>query len=351
MKIKINASVPYDVVIERGLMKNIGKSTLEYIAPCNCLIVTDDNVDRLYGKACEDSLKQAGFNVNKFVFKHGEASKNIDTFAEILNFMAELKMTRKDVVFALGGGVTGDLAGFSAASYLRGIKFVQIPTTLLSAVDSSVGGKTGINLKSGKNLAGAFHQPSVVLCDCDTFKTLPDEVFSDGVAEAIKSAIIKDSALFDLFADGTYKENIDYITETCVKIKGQIVENDEFESGMRKLLNLGHTIGHAVEKCSGYKISHGHAVSIGMAIVSKACEKSGLTEKGTSDKLTETLKNCRLPISCDYKPEELTKVILNDKKRVKDHVTFVIPEKIGACTLHDIHIDEICNFISLGMGD
>lgn len=351
MKVRINVSEPYDVVIERGLLKNVGKAALDYIPVSNALIVTDDNVDKLYGNICEDSLKEAGFNTHKFVFPHGEASKNINTFSDILNCMAELKMTRKDVIFALGGGVTGDLSGFAAASYLRGIKFVQIPTTFLAAVDSSVGGKTGINLKSGKNLAGAFHQPAVVLCDCDTFETLPDEVFADGVSEAIKSGIIKNSSLFSKFTDGTYKENIDDVTESCVRIKGYVVENDEFEGGMRRLLNLGHTAGHAVEKCSGYKISHGHAVAIGMAIVAKAAEKTGLSKEGTANKIIETLKKCNLPVSCDYTADDLTKVMLNDKKRVKNHVTFVIPETVGNCIMHDVNVDDICKFISLGMGE
>jgi len=313
-------------------------------------LITDDIVDGYYGKTCEDSLKEAGFKVNKFVFKHGENSKTIDTFSDILNYMAELKMTRKDVIFALGGGITGDISGFAAASYLRGIKFIQIPTTFLAAVDSSVGGKTGINLKSGKNLAGAFHQPSAVLCDCDTFKTLPEDVFADGVAEAIKSGIIKDASLFEKFENGSYREEIDSVTESCVKIKGYVVENDEFEGGMRKLLNLGHTAGHAIEKCSDYNISHGHAVSIGMAIVSRAAEKSGLCDIGISDKIINTLKKCNLPVSCKYSAEELTAVMLNDKKRVKDTVTFVIPETIGNCKMHDVHVDDICKFISLGMG-
>lgn len=349
MKIRINVSNPYDVLIERGLLKNIGKIASEYISPCNALIVTDDNVDKLYAKTCEDSLKDAGYKVHKFVFPHGEESKNIDTFSDILNYMAELKMTRKDVIFALGGGVTGDLSGFSAASYLRGIKFIQIPTTLLAAVDSSVGGKTGINLKSGKNLAGAFHQPAAVFCDCDVFKTLPEEVFSDGVAEAIKSGIIKDKNLFSMFENGTYKENIDDVVASCVKFKGYIVEKDEFEGGIRKLLNLGHTVGHAIEKCSQYKISHGHAVAIGMAIIAKAGCISGITEKSVADTIINTLKNCNLPISCFYSAEALTEVIKNDKKRIKDSVTFIIPKSLESCVMHEVCVSDICSFISLGM--
>lgn len=349
MKVRINVSKPYDVLIERGLLKSSGKLSLDYLPPSAALIVTDDKVDALYGDILLNSLTDAGFKAYKFVFKNGEASKNIDTLSDILNYMAELKMTRKDVVFALGGGVCGDLAGFAAASYLRGIKFVQLPTTFLAAVDSSVGGKTGINLKSGKNLAGAFHQPSVVLCDPDVFKTLPAEVFSDGVAEAVKSGIIADSSLFEAFRDGSYTDKIDYVVESCVKIKGYVVENDEFEGGMRRLLNLGHTAGHAVEKCSDYKISHGHAVAIGMAIVARASEKSGLSESGTAEKIVSVLKSCSLPTSCRFSAEELSHVILNDKKRVKDSVTFVIPESIGVCRMHDVHVDDICKFISLGM--
>ncbi len=349
MNVLIDASKQYDVIIERGILKNAGNICAKYIPLSNALIITDDKVAPLYLETLKASLLEAGYKVNTFIFKNGEKSKNIDTFSEVLNYMAELKMTRKDVIFALGGGVCGDLSGFSAASYLRGIKFVQVPTTFLAAVDSSVGGKTGINLKSGKNLAGAFHQPSLVLCDCDTFKTLEGSVFSDGVAEAIKSGIIADEKLFSMFLTDEYKEKIDFAVSSCVKIKGNIVKNDEFEGGMRKLLNLGHTVGHAVEKCSGYETSHGHAVAIGMAIVSKAAQKQGISKAGTADSIISALKNCNLPISCDFSADELTKVILNDKKRIGDYVTFIVPEKIGSCVMHDVHIDDICNFISLGM--
>lgn len=351
MQIKVNASIPYDVIIQRGILEKAGEFARGKIKSLNALIITDDIVDKLYAQTLENSLKNEGFNTHKFVFKNGEASKSIDTFAEILNFMAELKMTRDDVIFALGGGVCGDLSGFAAASYLRGIRFIQIPTTLLAAVDSSVGGKTAVNLKSGKNLAGAFHQPSMVLCDPDTFKTLPQETFSDGVSEAIKTGIIKDASLFAKFSDGSYTEKIEDIIYSCIKIKGYIVENDEFEGGIRKLLNLGHTVGHAIEKCSKYEISHGHAVSIGMAIVAKAAEKSGLSEEGTSLKITETLKKCSLPVSCSFTTDELTAVMLSDKKRIGNSVTFILPESIGNCIMHDINIDNIKDFLSLGMGD
>jgi len=270
---------------------------------------------------------------------------------DIWNALAQTQFTRSDLIVALGGGVCGDISGFAAASYLRGIKFIQIPTTLLAAVDSSVGGKTGINLKSGKNLAGAFHQPSVVLCDPDTFGTLPFEVFSDGVSEAIKSGIIKDPSLFYKFKDGSYINELDSIVSSCVKIKGYIVENDEFEGGMRKLLNLGHTVGHAIEKCSKYKISHGHAVAIGIAIAAKAAEKSGLSKEGTADEIITTLKACSLPVSCDFTADELAEVILNDKKRIDNKVTFVLPNSIGNCIMHDVETNDIKDFISLGMGE
>ncbi|MBE7040184.1 MAG: 3-dehydroquinate synthase [Ruminococcaceae bacterium] len=351
MTVRINASKPYDVFIERGLLKKAGKLASNIISPSKALIVTDDIVDSLYSKTLEDSLNESGFGTYKFVFKNGETSKNIETFSEILNYMAEIKMTRNDVVFALGGGVTGDLSGFAAASYMRGIKFVQIPTTFLAAVDSSVGGKCGINLKNGKNLAGAFHQPSIVLCDPNTFKTLPLDVLSDGISEAIKSGIIKDSSLFFKFRDGSYIDNLDSIVSACVKIKGNIIENDEFEGGMRKLLNLGHTVGHAVEKCSNYKISHGHAISIGMAVAAKSAEKSGLSKEGTADEIITTLKRCSLPVSCEFTADKLTEVILNDKKRIDNKVTFVLPESIGNCIMHDIEICDIKDFISLGMGE
>ncbi|MEI6579117.1 MAG: 3-dehydroquinate synthase, partial [Eubacteriales bacterium] len=257
----------YDVLIGSRMLKNAGDILRDYFSPCSVVIVTDDNVDALYGETVQYSLTCSGFNTSKFVFKHGEHSKNLSVYAKALEFMAQNSLTRSDMVVALGGGVTGDLAGFAAASYLRGVRFVQMPTTLLAAVDSSVGGKTGVNLDAGKNLAGAFWQPSLVLCDCDTLNTLPDDILADGIAEAIKYGMIRDKELFEMLEFGDCISNPEACVARCVTIKGNIVAKDEFDNGERQLLNFGHTLAHSIEKLSDYKISHGHAVAIGMVIV------------------------------------------------------------------------------------
>lgn len=347
-KIHINASKEYDVIISSGILKDTGKLISDILPVCRAAIISDDKVFPLYGETVINSLKTACFDAISFTFKNGEKSKNADTYIEILEFLAENKLTRSDIIIALGGGVTGDMAGFAAATYLRGIRFVQIPTTLLAAVDSSVGGKTGVNLKSGKNLAGAFHQPSLVICDTDTLSTLDKETYSDGVAEAIKCGMIADESLFKKMS-GDFKTDIEDIIASCIRIKRDVVNCDEFDTGLRQLLNYGHTIGHAIEKCSNFSITHGHAVAIGMAIITKAAEGKNLCAEGTYEKVVATLKSCGLPTTCAYTPKELYNVTLSDKKRAGNSVTLVIPEKCGKCVLHKVSTEELSEYIEKGL--
>jgi 3-dehydroquinate synthase len=274
-----------------------------------------------------------------FIFPHGEHSKSIETLASLLSFLAEHKVARNDTIAALGGGVTGDLTGFAAACYMRGIKFVQIPTTLLAMVDSSVGGKTGINLPAGKNLAGAFYQPQAVLCDISTLDTLSDETFRDGCAEIIKYGVLADRNLFNT----PIRENLEYVIARCVEIKRDIVNEDEFEAGRRKLLNLGHTVGHAIEKLSGYTVTHGHAVAAGMAIVSRA---SGCPD---APEIITMLERYRLPINTAYNAQELARACLSDKKRAGDCITMIFPERIGQCVLKNIPVNELEPLIQRGL--
>ena len=346
-KIKINASTSYEVIIGRELLKDSGKLISSVIEPCRAVIIGDDNTIPLYGKIVETSLREHNYDTLTFTFPHGEESKNTSTLVEVLEFLALNKITRKDMIVALGGGVTGDLSGFAASTYLRGISYVQLPTTILAAVDSSVGGKTAVNLKAGKNLMGAFYQPSLVICDCDTFKTLPEEVYREGIAEAIKYGAITDSQLFDKFNKDII-EDIEDIIHRCVYLKGAIVSQDEFDKGQRQLLNFGHTIGHAIEKCSSFKIPHGFAVAMGMAAVTRASENSGICEKGSSKNLEEVLIKNKLPINLPYSTEELLDAALSDKKRSGDTITLVVPERIGSCLLHKIPIEELKDFINLG---
>ena len=253
--VHIDASTQYDVMIGENLIDRAGELTAKAMKPCRCAIIADDTVDELYGDRVQISFKYSGFDAVRFSFPAGESSKHIDTLSDILEFLAEQQLTRSDLVVALGGGVTGDMAGFAAAVYARGIRFIQIPTTLLAAVDSSVGGKTAIDLNAGKNLAGAFHQPSLVITDVDVIRALPPEQFACGAAEVIKHGVLFDPALFDRVEDGHWHGDMADVIARNVALKRDVVVGDEFDRGERALLNLGHTFGHAIEKCSGLSIT------------------------------------------------------------------------------------------------
>ena len=346
--IKVRASVEYDVIIDNGILSRVGELSLPVCGACSACIVTDDTVDSLYSGVVEDSLKDSGFRVIKFVIPHGEASKNTASLVALLEFLAENKLTRSDCIFALGGGVVGDLAGFAAAVYLRGVKFIQIPTTLLAAVDSSVGGKTAVDLVAGKNLAGAFHQPSLVICDYSTLDTLTPEIFADGCAEVIKYGIINDRPLFELLRGGI-RENIEDIIAACVLNKSRIVAEDEFDTGMRQLLNLGHTVGHAIEALSNFDISHGSAVAMGTAIVTRASVSMGLCPEDDLAEILDMLNRANLPTECPYSAEELTSVALGDKKRLGNTISLVVPYSIGDSRLYKIDVNELEGFIQRGL--
>ena len=250
---------------------------------------------------------------------------------------------------ALGGGVTGDMAGFAAAVYLRGIRCVQLPTTLLAAVDSSVGGKTAVDLTAGKNLAGAFSQPAAVLCDTDCLKSLPAAVFADGAAEAIKTGVLCDETLFALFEDGTLTADPGEVIARCIAYKAGVVERDEKELGERKLLNLGHTVGHAIEKCSGFTIPHGHAVAAGLAIMARSAEALGWTEEPLAERIAACLERNGLPTGTDYTAEALAQAALSDKKRAGDTITVVVPRRIGECELKKLPVRELPGLIAAGL--
>lgn len=341
--IDVKASKPYKVYIQSGILSKAA----EYISPLGkyqkIAIVTDDIVDSLYSKTLENRLKNFGYEVIKFVIKNGEASKNAENYIELINFLAINHLTRSDLVIALGGGVVGDLTGFAAATFLRGIDYVQIPTTLLAMVDSSVGGKTAIDIKAGKNLCGSFYQPRLVLCDTETLKTLPENIFSDGCAEVIKYAILGNKELFDHLKQNGLDFDKDYVISECVRMKSEIVENDEFDTGMRQLLNFGHTVGHAVEILSDFEISHGSAVAIGMCIVTKACATEFYDEVKT------TIEKFKLPTKTNFKAEELTKIMLSDKKRFGDTINLIVPEYIGKCVIKPVKIDELNEIVNKGL--
>ena len=344
-KVIVSASTEYAVLIGRGLLAQLGAEMAKRIRPCKAAVITDTTVERLYAKQAEDSLAAAGFQVCRFAYPAGEGSKHIGTLSDILEFLAEEEITRQDIIVALGGGVAGDMAGFAAAVYQRGIRFVQVPTTLLAAVDSSVGGKTAIDLKAGKNMAGAFYQPQLVLCDVDTLDTLPEEIFADGVAETLKYGVIGDAALFAKTAEGELRADLEEIIETCVKMKRDIVMEDEFDTGLRQLLNLGHTLGHAIEKNSNFTLSHGHAVAIGMYLIAKVAEKRGLAESGLAETIRQALLRNRLPVSTTYTAEEIAAGVLKDKKRRGGEISFVFPTEIGHCEIVKIPTADVLDLV------
>lgn len=342
--ISVKASRDYNVLIGSGLLSLLGNEILKVLEkPCKIAIISDSNVWPLYGQCAEDSLNRCGFTTINFTFPAGESSKNTETYFQLLNFLAANKLTRSDAVLALGGGVTGDMAGFAAASFLRGIRYIQVPTTLLAMVDSSVGGKTAIDLPAGKNLVGAFYQPALVLCDLDALNTLPGSVFSDGCAEVIKYGVLYDRKLFDHLSAKGLDFDRESVVARCVELKRDVVAEDEFDTGARQKLNLGHTIGHGIEAQSKFAITHGQAVAIGMAIVAKAGCKEIYNE------LCSVLKKFALPVSTGFTAKQLYASALSDKKRSGGTVNLIIPREIGYCEIVPTPVEKLESFIEEGL--
>ena len=326
-KVIVSASTEYAVLIGRRLLAQLGTEVAKRIRPCKAAVITDTTVEKLYAEQAEQSLAAAGFTTCRFSYPAGEGSKHIGTLSDILEFLAEQEITRQDIIIALGGGVAGDMAGFAAAVYQRGIRFVQVPTTFLATVDSSVGGKTAIDLRAGKNMAGAFYQPHLVLCDMDTLDTLPEEIFADGIAETLKYGVIGDAKLFAETASGDFREKLEEIIETCVKMKRDIVNEDEFDTGLRQLLNLGHTFAHAIEK--NCPIMHGEAVAIGLVLAAGVSERLGLAPAGLAVGLAEDLKKVGLPTQSPIAIGVLLEALEKDKKVEGDAIHFILPRAVG----------------------
>lgn len=345
-KVKVNASISYEILIDNGILDNTGEYVSAVKKTGKAAVITDDNVDKYYGERVMKSLEEAGFSPKKFVFPHGEASKNHTTLLGIYDFLAENGYTRSDFIVALGGGVVGDTAGFAAATYMRGIDFIQIPTTGISQSDSSVGGKTAVDIGGGKNLVGAFHQPRLVICDTDTLNTLTPEFYSDGMAEIVKHGMIKSAELFDILATKDIKENMVDIMRRNVTIKGQVVENDEREKGERMLLNFGHTLAHALEKYYNYTgLTHGCAIAIGMSTFTHIAERRGMCKLGVADKLDALFKKVGLPITDSAPMDELFKISLGDKKHLANGMNIVICPDIGESKIVRMSVDEYAEFL------
>lgn len=350
--IHVNTGVPYDVIIERNLLAKSG-SLIKQVLPKaeRAVIISDSNVAPLYADTVKASLEAAGYTAFVHVFPAGEENKRLAAIEGMYTAMAAAELSRTDFAVALGGGVTGDMCGFAAATYLRGIPFVQIPTTVLSQNDSSVGGKTGIDLACGKNLVGSFHQPCLVLADADTLGTLPPRYITDGFGEIIKHGCIKSAELFELIEKhGTDMERIEELTARSIAIKSGVVERDERESGERMLLNFGHTLGHAIEKCANFTgIAHGEAVGIGMLMMTRASEAAGLTQNGAAERIEAVLQKCGMPTACEFSLEAICEAAMLDKKRRGESLNIVLLKKIGHSFVYKIKCADLLDFVRGGV--
>lgn len=347
--VTVNASRTYDILIGENLLEGLGERVLAFGKVKTVCIVSETTVFPLHGAKVRESLEKAGLRVVEFVFPAGEASKNGTTYLQLLNFLAESRLTRSDFIVALGGGVVGDLAGFAAATYQRGIRFVQVPTTVLSAVDSSVGGKTAIDLPTGKNMAGAFYQPMLVVCDTGCLNTLPTEIFLDGCAEVIKYGILYDRAFFDYLASAGPDFDREQVIRRCVELKRDVVNRDEFDTGERMRLNLGHTFGHGVEGFSNFTLSHGKSVAIGMCIISRAARKQGWLSEADCDRIVNTIGGYGLPTGCAYSARDIAAFALSDKKRSGGSIPLIVPRTIGQCDIIPTDVNSIEKLIESGL--
>ncbi len=346
--IHITASREYDVLVQCGVLKEAGKRIAEVTGIHIAAIISDDIVFQLYGETLKRSLEEAGFQTVSYVFPHGEQHKSLETYENILYFLSEHHFTRSDILIALGGGITGDITGFAAATYQRGIPFIQIPTTLLAAVDSSVGGKTAINLRTGKNQVGSFYQPSLVLCDPEVLITLPEDEYRCGCAEVIKYAVLGSAEFSKGLKETPVREQTERVIEACVTMKRDIVSEDEFDRGKRQLLNLGHTVGHAVEACSGFSVLHGQAVSIGMAVITRAAAEKGICTEKTLQTVLDLLNAYELPTETEYSLSALSAAAMTDKKLSGSMLTLVVPEEIGLCRLETIPKEDLSDWLRAG---
>ena len=341
----------YDIEIGAGLLPTVGAKVATLVPKAQrAVIVSDTNVAPLYGETLKRSLNEAGLPATIVTIEAGEQSKNMQVLSEVLEQIAESGLTRSDVLVTLGGGVVGDLGGFAAESFMRGIAFVQVPTSLLAQIDSSVGGKVAVDLKAGKNLAGAFYQPKGVFIDTNLLSTLPVRFLHDGLAEAITYGCIQDANLFEKIAsyadDSELLADIGSVVATCCAIKARIVEEDEFDTGLRGILNFGHTLGHAVEQYYAYgEYTHGEGVAIGMYQITKRTEELGMTPQGTAEKIAEVLKKYNLPIEAGVEKALLIDTMAKDKKKSGNTITLIVLDELGSGRLHKINWQEVPNYL------
>ena len=355
IRTRVRASKEYEVLTGSGLLQKSGEVMRE-VSPnsLKVLIVSETNVAALYLPAVRESAEANGFEVHEYIFDAGEASKNISSIAGMWGVMAKAGFTRTDLVAGLGGGVTTDMAGFAAATFLRGINVVQMPTSLLAMVDASVGGKTGIDLPEGKNQVGAFWQPSAVIEDTDCLKTLPDEVFSEGMAEALKHAFRMDTALYEIFRQNMDKgiaiKNDPVLMEKIVAMnvadKAEVVMGDEFDNGRRQTLNFGHTVGHVIERDSDFTKPHGVCVAKGMGIMIDGCVARGSLAQDEARKMKDLIRAYGLPVEDDITPDQAVQGVMNDKKKRGNTVSVILVDRIGESKIVKMSPEEFRSFLS-----
>ena len=344
--VHVNASVNYDIIIEKGSLSKVGTyASSVFKTGSKAAVITDDTVASLYLDQVVQSLSAAGYTVVSYIFPHGEDSKSAETLFRVYDFLIEEQLTRSDFIVALGGGVVGDLAGYAAATYLRGIRFMQVPTTFLAAVDSSVGGKTAINIPAGKNLIGAFWQPSLVVCDTETFKTLPAVTFADGVAETIKYGMISSAPLFERMEQGYIMPEIDEIIAHCVSIKRDVVEQDEHDNGLRMILNYGHTLGHAIEKVTNHSVTHGQGVAMGMLLIAKLGEKLDYHSSELTQRLEACIRSYGLPTHYEGSVAELGEAVLHDKKRSGSSIRLIFVKEPGSAEIISLDVNQFLQLL------
>lgn len=337
----------YDILIERGLLTQVGERIRAVLPKAGKLaVVTDTNVASLYADTVLNSLSAAGFDCRLFTMPAGEGSKCVTRLSELWEGFMEFGLTRADGVVALGGGVAGDLAGFAAATVLRGVAFVQIPTTLLAQVDSSVGGKVAIDLEAGKNLAGAFYQPKLVLMDPNVLDTLPDSVFADGMAEVVKYGFIADEAFLLKLEENPSRaavmENIETVLHTCCAIKAEVVAEDEMDTGRRRILNFGHTLGHAYELAGGYeKYTHGQAVAAGMVRAAEIGVSLGVTPDELPERIAALVRALELPDRIDCPTHCYEAAVGLDKKGAGEDITLILPDRPGHVVPYNIKKSDL----------
>ncbi|EIT66673.1 3-dehydroquinate synthase [Lactococcus garvieae subsp. garvieae] len=352
MRLNVNLPEhPYDIIIKKESLLEVGRWVAQLWQQQKVVLVTDDNVEPLYGREVASQLRSEGFEVFTFTFPAGEASKNLSTVEKLWEFCAQQGLTRSDGVIALGGGVVGDLAAFAASTYMRGIHFLQIPTSLTAQVDSSIGGKTGINSNYAKNMMGTFAQPDGVLIDPEVLKTLEKRDFREGIGEIVKCGLIADKQLWARLneiqnADELLQEAAYFIRAAC-EVKRKLVVEDEFDQGTRLYLNFGHTIGHAVEAYAGYgQVMHGEAVAIGMVQISKVAERKGLMPEGLTAQIKAVLQKFQLPQT--YEPWDeaaLFEILSHDKKARGKMIKIVLVPEIGQAQIHEISLQEMKEYL------